>query len=444
MAAGSRRAVRGVACASIGLAVALTAGILFAGPDRPASPRGAIDPVGSGLSTHSAPLAAAPEAPPTRIVLGPGGRDLRLSGELTEGAAERLARLLAAHRGVERIHLTSEGGLVDEGAAIGALIAAHGLVTYVPDYCVSACTLAFVRGRERWVLAEARLGFHAPYETDPSGAEIAVDSAPERAAYLAAGVSADFVEAALAIRPDDLMIPEAETLVRAGVATGIVEADRFPDSTLDDGADEERARAVILHDVPLLDAVEAGVPGTVAPIAAWYLDGYRRGRPEGDAFAGIRGMAAHAVARSLAQADPGVLVDLGRMILRAMQRPSPDRLQVCAAARAGAGAVLTRPRLDAAQRVQGRTLLARALGLRSTEAPPAPQGVGDGDPDRPDLIGAAASPPFRGRGCSALRKAFTAALARPAAEAAQALRPLLFPAAPAQARPALEASAQPR
>ena len=437
MAAGSRRAVRGVACASIGLAVALTAGILFAGPDRPASPRGAIDPIGSGLSTPSAPLAAAPEAPPTRIVLGPGGRDLRLSGELTEGAAERLARLLAAHRGVERIHLTSEGGLVDEGAAIGALIAAHGLVTYVPDYCVSACTLAFVRGRERWVLAEARLGFHAPYETDPSGAEIAVDSAPERAAYLAAGVSADFVEAALAIRPDDLMIPEAETLVRAGVATGIVEADRFPDSTLDDGADAERARAVILHDVPLLDAVEAGVPGTVAPIAGAYA-------PFTLNFAGIRGMAAHAVARSLAQADPGVLVDLGRMILRAMQRPSPDRLQVCAAARAGAGAVLTRPRLDAAQRAQGRTLLARALGLRSTEAPPAPQGVGDGDPDRPDLTTAAASPTFRGRGCSALRKAFTAALARPAAEAAQALRPLLFPAAPAQARPSLEASAQPR
>ncbi|GMA74055.1 hypothetical protein GCM10025880_04720 [Methylorubrum aminovorans] len=225
MAAGSRRAVRGVACASIGLAAALLVGVLFSGQ---AGPRGALDPADVARVTHAAPQAPAPEERPTRIRLGPKGRDVRLSGELTEGAAERLARLLDTHRGIERIHLTSEGGLVDEGAAIGALIAAHGLVTYVPDYCVSACTLAFVRGRERLVRADARLGFHAPYETDPVGVEIAVDSAPERAAYLAAGVRAEFVDAALEVRPDDLMIPGTDILVEAGVATGIVDADRFP------------------------------------------------------------------------------------------------------------------------------------------------------------------------------------------------------------------------
>ena len=445
MAAGSRWAVRDVACVSIGLAGALMAGILFSG-QGPASPRRPPDSPGNGVSTRIDSQIVTPEGAPTRILLGPEGRDVRLSGELTEGAAERLAGLLDAHRAVERIHLTSEGGLVDEGAAIGALIAERGLVTYVPDYCVSACTLAFVRGHERLVRADARLGFHAPYETDPAGVEIAVDSAPERATYLAAGIGADFVDAALQVRPDDLMIPDPDALVKAGVATGIVEADRFPDSTLDDGADPERARAVILHNVPLLDAVETGAPGTIAPIAAWYLDGYHRGRPEGEAVDGVRRMAAHAIARSLADADPAALAELGRMILQAMQRSSPHRTRVCAAAKEGAGAVLTRPRLDRTQRAAGRTILSRALGLRAAEAPPARDtSLGVNPPKRlAEDAGAATESrlPIRGRGCSALRKAFAAALAQP--EAAQALRPLLFPTPPVRLRPALEASALPQ
>nr|WP_244573340.1 hypothetical protein [Methylorubrum populi] len=432
----------------IGVAGALVAALLAPGQDRPTGPHAALDPAGSELVARADGPKVAPEGAPTRIRLGPEGRDIRLSGELTEGAAERLARLLDAHRRVERIHLTSEGGLVDEGAAIGALIAERGLVTYVPDYCVSACTLAFVRGRERLVRADARLGFHAPYETDPAGVEIAVDSAPERAAYLAAGIRADFVDAALKVRPDDLMIPDTDTLVKAGVATGIADADRFPDSTLDDGADPERVRAVILHDVPLLDAVETGAPGTIAPIAAWYLDGYQRGRPEGEAVDGVRRMAAHAVTRSLADADPDTLIELGRTIFRAMQRSNPGRAGICAAAREGAGSVLTRPRLDRAQLAAGRTILSRALGLRAAEEAPAPDAVLGEDPTRPVALeaesGSASPLTIRRRGCSDLRRAFAAALSRPTGEAAQALRPLLFPAAPARLRPALEASALPQ
>ncbi|MEH3119806.1 MAG: hypothetical protein PGN25_20045 [Methylorubrum populi] len=423
--------MRGSACVPVLLACAVTAGLSLPVQRGPAGPRGAVDPIGSGLTPPIAdPLATAPDAAPTRIVLGPHGRDVRLSGALTEGAAERLARLLDAHGAVGRIHLTSEGGLVDEGAAIGALIARYGLVTYVPDYCVSACTLAFVRGRERWVLPDSRLGFHAPYETGPFGVEIAADSAPERAAYLAAGVRADFVDAALKVRPDDLLIPDAETLVTAGVATGIADARRFPDSTLDDGADPERARAVVLRDVPLLDAVEAGAPGTVATIAAWYLDAYRQGRSESEAADGIRRMAARAVARSLDGAEPATLVDLGRLTLQAMQRPNSDRARACAAAGEGLGAVLTRPRLGKAHLAAARNILSRGLAFRTAER----------SVPEPSTAEAGA---VRGRGCSALRKAFAAALARPLPEAMQALRPLLFPQSPDR-RPALEASALPR
>ncbi len=437
MATGWRRAVRVSAGVSAGIACVLMAGVWLAPASRPTHLRGAVDPIGSGLATHVIdPLATATEGQPPRIVLGPNGRDVRLSGELTEGTTERLARLLAEAAGVERIHLTSEGGLVDEGTAIGALVARYRLVTYVPDYCVSACTLAFVRGRERLVVAQARLGFHAPYETGPFGIEIAADSAPERAAYLAAGVGADFVDAALKVRPDDLMIPDPETLVRAGVATGIVDAYRFPDSTLDDGADPDRARSAILRDVPLLGAVEAAAPGTVEAVAAWYLAGYREGRSEGEAVDGIQRMAARAIARSLGGAEPAALVDLGRLTLQALQRPNGSA--ACAAAGEGIGAVLTRTRLGKAERAAARTILAHALGLRPSASPAPDRAAAEADSDAMSARAVTGTP------CAALRKAFAAALARSRPEAAEALRPLLFPEPSPGPRPALEASAQPR
>ncbi|SFL29129.1 hypothetical protein [Methylorubrum salsuginis] len=416
MAAGSRLFSRGSKPIPWGAAAGRAAGLacalalaLVALPGGHGPVHGAIDPTGI---VSRAPISesggAPPESAPTRIVLGPGGRDVRLAGELTEGVAERLARLLDAHGSVERIHLTSEGGLVDEGAAIGALIARRGLVTYVPDYCVSACTLAFVRGRERLVLEGARLGFHAPYETGPFGIEVAADSTPERAAYLEAGLEPAFVDAALKVRPDDLMIPDTARLVAARVATGVVDAYRFPDSTLDESSDPDHARAVVLRDVPLLADVEARAPALIRAISAWYLDGYAQGRSEGAAYDGIRRMAARAVAGALRPAEPATLVALGQLTLRLLDRFEPDRAPACAAAGEGIGAVLTRSGIGEAERASARAALSNASFAEAM-------------PD--DSIPASRAT----RDCAGLRRALAAALALPADDAAAALHPLLFP-----------------
>lgn len=432
MAAGARWAVCGFACVAIVLACAATAGIMPAGrgeAHRQGSPRAAIDPVGSGLTSRPAdPLATAPEPPATHIALGPHGRDVRLSGELTEGAAERLARLLDAHATVARIHLTSEGGLVEEGAAIGALIARHGLVTYVPDYCVSACTLAFVRGRERLVLAEARLGFHAPYETGPFGTEIPADSAPERAAYLAAGVEAGFVDAALAVRPDDLLIPDTATLVRAGVATGIVGPDRFPDSSLDGTDDPGGARAVLLRALPLLPPIEAQAPWIVDRLTRTHLALYRGGASEAETGDALRRLASRSVLAGLHRAEPEALVALGIYLARAMERAAAAEPQACAAIGADGNLFLARRVLGREGETEARSILARAL---ARTAPIAPGGDETGEPAR-------GPPPADA--CSGLRRTYGAALDLPPRSAAEALRGHLFRTAPP---PALEAAAHP-
>ena len=178
----------------------------------------AIPSIPSGMDT---PL----QAPNLRI--GQDGRTLALVGDLIEGIADQVASILASHPRIERLTLTSEGGLVDEGLALGALVAAHTLATYVPETCASACTLTFVRGRGRFLAAGARLGFHGPYETGFFGDVREVDPGPERRAYLNAGLTPDFVARALAIHADRMWFPDVVQLRAAGVVTAVVEQNRF-------------------------------------------------------------------------------------------------------------------------------------------------------------------------------------------------------------------------
>lgn len=168
---------------------------------------------------------------PARLTVGPDGRDLHLVGDLTEGVAARVGRLLGAHPGIARLHLTSDGGLVEEGSAIGALVAARGLETRVSDACASACTLIFVRGRRRILAEGGRLGFHAPYALGARGRMRPVDPAPERAAYRAAGLPPAFVARVLAVSPAAIWIPDAAQLCAAGIVTGIVGSDPGPRET---------------------------------------------------------------------------------------------------------------------------------------------------------------------------------------------------------------------
>ncbi|KAB1068126.1 hypothetical protein [Methylobacterium planeticum] len=429
------------ACGVLGL---LCFGSIGLGSFDPASPRQAP-------TARADAVAAVPERVeaeglrPARLSLGPGGRDVRLAGDLVEGTAERLAGLLAAHPGVTRLHLTSDGGLVDEGNALGDLVARHGLATYVPDLCISACTLVFMRGSARYLRADGRLGFHAPYETDPDGHLLGVDATPERGAYLAAGVAPDFIERALAVAPQDIWIPEAGELLRAGLVTDLVDADRFPDSILDEDASPGAALAVILKAFPILRHRD---PADLDRIAAWYREGYRAGRSEGEARRGLHRQAAALALGAFRQAQDDAIRELG-IILEAAMDAARRRGQEAACALIGAGDVVqAQDSLEAAPEESRNTgpgdaagPVARLHALVARDAPPRAAlpflGRFLGRP------GGAEPPPAlaASRSCEALAAAYREALRQPAPAAAAALRGLLFreaggrPLAAVMARP---------
>ncbi|MCJ2048292.1 hypothetical protein [Methylobacterium sp. J-070] len=365
------------------------------------------------LGPAAGPAFAEGPAIPARVTVGPGGLDLRLAGDLTEGVAGRVAALLDAHPRIARLHLTSDGGLVEEGAAIGALVAARGLATYVPDVCVSACTLIFVRGRGRFLAAGGRLGFHAPYTLGAHGRMHPVDPAPERAAYGAAGLPRAFVARALAVPPAGIWIPDAAQLRAAGLVTEIVGPDRFPDSTLDADPSAGGARAAILRALPILR--QAGT-ADLDPIARWYRDGYAAGRPEADAAAGLRRMAGAYLRRRFRAGDDGVVRALGRRVVAMMRATGARDAAACGTLAAG-DLVALDARLRAGRRPGLAPLLARTPAA-----------------DPGSLDAAAPDPrPARPEDCATRIAGAARILGLPARDSAAALRTLLL----AEPRPVL-------
>jgi hypothetical protein len=107
------------------------------------------------------------------------GTRLVLTGEITFGVKDEVARQLQAHPELRTLVLASEGGHIYEARGLAFLVRDHGLNTQVETVCSSACTLVFVAGQRRQLGAEARLGFHQ-YAVGQGGALPNLDPVAEQ------------------------------------------------------------------------------------------------------------------------------------------------------------------------------------------------------------------------------------------------------------------------
>ena len=89
---------------------------------------------------------------------------ITITGELQPGDHLRFIKtVLPVERGI--VVLGSEGGNLLAGIEIGKAIRLKDLATYVPDdiLCASACALAWLGGTQRFMAANAKIGFHAAF-----------------------------------------------------------------------------------------------------------------------------------------------------------------------------------------------------------------------------------------------------------------------------------------
>jgi formylglycine-generating enzyme required for sulfatase activity len=117
------------------------------------------------------------------------GRDtavVRLSGDIESGDDRYFRQaLLAADSDNVLVSLESEGGNLDAGIEIGRAIWFREAATVVEEgICASACALAWLAGRPRFMAAKARIGFHAPWHGDPDRPEASTAGSAVVGGYL--------------------------------------------------------------------------------------------------------------------------------------------------------------------------------------------------------------------------------------------------------------------
>src|SRR5258707_564223 len=118
--------------------------------------------------------------------LGTSAPDLiEVSGELIHGDETKFIEV-AIKSADAIVVFHSAGGNLLAGIEIGKAIRLKGFSTLAPDnmYCASACALAWLAGRVRFMTDTARVGFHAVYTSEDGGTRISSAGNAITGAYL--------------------------------------------------------------------------------------------------------------------------------------------------------------------------------------------------------------------------------------------------------------------
>ena len=154
---------------------------------------------------------------PYQIRVESEGTILEVSGSFSWALPQNVQAVLAAAPQVRLVRLESPGGHVLPAMQTANIIQQHGLDTYVGRLCASACTIAFLGGRQRWLAPGARLGFH---EAHAPGLPAEQVNEYLRAAYETFHVPPSFVSHVLRTPATDLWFPTPAELRAVHYTTG--------------------------------------------------------------------------------------------------------------------------------------------------------------------------------------------------------------------------------
>lgn len=164
------------------------------------------------------------------------GTELEIRGHMTFGLTAEVEKHLATNPRIKVIHLNSLGGKALEGEGLYNLIRQRQLITYSSIECSSACTIAFIGGRKRYLNKHALLGFHESWTH--SGLDLGIDNSEkenlynaikattrrEHLYYVEAGTDRNFAKKLFSsLTVYEVIHPSPEELLRAGVVHGVIE-----------------------------------------------------------------------------------------------------------------------------------------------------------------------------------------------------------------------------
>jgi hypothetical protein len=145
--------------------------------------------------------------------------EMILSGYIAHGVARRLSEFLTKTPKSRAIGLYRGGGRISEAIKIREFVRSRNIDTYVYKKCLSACTIAFLGGANRFLGEEGQMGFHGSrwleLESSYSHDRSLVDE------MISLWIDADFAERAYMAPNEDMWFPGIAELTRAGVVTEV-------------------------------------------------------------------------------------------------------------------------------------------------------------------------------------------------------------------------------
>jgi len=160
--------------------------------------------------------------------MGDDGSLLHFEGYLGYGAARALRAALEEEPAVQAIVLDSPGGWIASGRGLASVIEESGLDTYSFTGCHSACVTAFIAGRNRYLVDEARLGFHqyaVPFDGLGAHSNMAVEQSRDLQYFRRRGVHPEFLARLFRAAHEDVWFPTQRELIAARAISGVVRSE---------------------------------------------------------------------------------------------------------------------------------------------------------------------------------------------------------------------------
>jgi hypothetical protein len=160
------------------------------------------------------------DVPDYHLTLSEADSEITVDGGVKYGLARDLEKLLQTAPAVRVINFNSIGGRVGEAYKLFQIISERHLDTVTNNHCLSACTVAFAGGTERWVGPYARLGFHSAQFVAVTSAQIQQsETRIIEAAVLKNHTPRQFYTRVQAVSPSDMWYPTRQELLDSHIIT---------------------------------------------------------------------------------------------------------------------------------------------------------------------------------------------------------------------------------
>jgi hypothetical protein len=236
------------------------------------------------------------------------GTEIEITGGLKYGLSDDFQRAIAVAPRLRVVHLNSIGGRIGEAEKLDKIIKEHGFITFTSNSCVSACTIAFIAGRERWLSSGAKLGFH-------QGVFAGMRFRFAEDLLKAIGASQAFISHTMTTPATSMWYPTMDELLANKIITGVASSDMFTMSGYGPNISQYDLAAQFKTNIPLYNAIARANPKFFESLMNTLYTTYVSGEPEGKALDKLRQKVLPYIRSRLEFADNATLNDFQKLMV---------------------------------------------------------------------------------------------------------------------------------